>query len=93
MAKHPSLALEIGIGRPDLEGAFDAGLVDVKNAPASVLAGLPGLDEEIANRIEAVRAQIGGFASLEDLAATLDLPGDVVEGLRDQVVFLPRGRS
>ncbi|MDQ6841741.1 MAG: helix-hairpin-helix domain-containing protein [Actinomycetota bacterium] len=89
-AKHPSLAREIGIGRPDKEDAFDADLVDVNNAPAAVLAGLPGLGEELASRIEEVRTQIGGFASLEDLGATLDLPGDLVEALRDQVVFLPR---
>lgn len=91
-AKRPSLALEIGIGRPDRQGAFDAGLVDVNNAPVSALAQLPGVGEALATRIEDAREHLGGFVSLEDLGATLDLPGDLVEGLRDQVVFLPRGR-
>lgn len=90
-AENPRLALEMGIGRPDVDGAFDAGLVDVNNAPGSALARLPGVDGALAQRIADVREHAGGFASLEDLGATLDLPGDLVEGLRDRVVFLPRG--
>jgi len=86
----PALAREIGVGRPDEQGAFDAGLVDVNNAPASALLRLPGVDDELAARIVEVRTQTDGFSSLEDLGAVLDLPGDLVERLRDHVVFLPR---
>jgi hypothetical protein len=86
----PALAAEIGIGRPDRQGAFAADLVDVNNAPAHALAGLPGVDDELVTRIIEVRSRVNGFSSLEDLGSVMDLPGDLVEGLRDRVVFLPR---
>jgi DNA uptake protein ComE-like DNA-binding protein len=88
--ENPALAREIGVGRPDQSGAFDAGLVDVNNASARVLMRLPGIDERLATRIVEARAQTNGFSSLEDLGTVLDLPGDLVERLRDRVVFLPR---
>ncbi len=87
---NPALAREIGLGRPDEPGAFDAGLVDINNAPASALLRLPGIDDRLATQIVEVRAETGGFSSLEDLGTVLDLPGDLVERLRDLVVFLPR---
>jgi DNA uptake protein ComE-like DNA-binding protein len=87
---NPALAREIGVGRPDIAGAADAGLVDLNNAPASVLARLPGVDDAVATRIVEARAQCGGFSSVEDLGIALDLPGDVVEDLRDRSIFLPR---
>jgi len=88
--ENPSLAREMGIGRPDKHGAADAGLVDVNNASVAALEKLPGIDDRLATRIAEVRAQIGGFSSLEDLGAALDLDGDLVEGLREKVVCLPR---
>jgi DNA uptake protein ComE-like DNA-binding protein len=87
---NPALAQEMGVGRPDRPGAHDAGLVDVNNAAVSALLDLPGLDGELATRIVESRAEVGGFASLEDMGAALDLPVGLVEGLRDRVVFLPR---
>jgi DNA uptake protein ComE-like DNA-binding protein len=89
---NPALAQEMGIGRPDKRGAADAGLVDVNNASVVALEKLPGIDDRLATRIAEVRAQIGGFSSLEDLGAALDLDGDLVEGLRERVVCLPRER-
>jgi DNA uptake protein ComE-like DNA-binding protein len=88
---NPELAEEIGIGRPDKGESVASGLVDVNNAPAGVLLALPGIDDGLATKIIEARAAAGGFSSIEDLGATADLPGDVVEGLRDRVVFLPRG--
>ncbi len=88
----PSLAREMGIGRPDTPGAAAAGLVDVNNASVAALEQLPGVDDQLATRIVETRAQVGGFSSLEDLGAALDLDGDLVEGLREKVVFLPRER-
>jgi DNA uptake protein ComE-like DNA-binding protein len=87
---NPALAAEVGIGRPDRSGAVSAGLVDVNNASVSALLELPGVDDRLATKIVETRAQCGGFSSLEDLGATLDLDGDVVEGLRGRVVCLPR---
>jgi DNA uptake protein ComE-like DNA-binding protein len=86
----PMLAREIGVGRPDIAGTPDVGLVDINNAPASALAKLPGVDDSLAARILEVRAQVGGFSSVEDLGIALDLAGNLVEDLRDVTVFLPR---
>jgi hypothetical protein len=88
--ERPAVARELGVGRPDLPQARDAGLVDVNNAPASVLTRLPGVDHALAARIVEARDEAGGFSSVEDLGATLDLDGHVVEELRERVVFLPR---
>lgn len=88
--RNPDLAREIGIGRPDRAGARDAGLVDVNNASVTALLTLPGLDSDTVTRIVEAREKVGGFSSLEDMGAALDLDGNLVEGLRDAAVFLPR---
>ena len=88
--ENPALAQEIGIGRPDKHGATDAGLVDVNNAPVTALLNLPGVDGDAATQIIEGREKVGGFSSLEDMGAALDLDGALIEGLRGQVVFLPR---
>jgi DNA uptake protein ComE-like DNA-binding protein len=88
--ERPALAREIGVGRPDLRNAHDAGLVDVNNAPARVLASLPGVDNALATQITKARDGTDGFSSVEDLGAALDLDPNLVEDLRDRVVFLPR---
>jgi hypothetical protein len=85
----PQLALEAGVGRPDLPGAYDGGLVDLNHAPVGVIACLPTFDKELADRVVAARERVDGFASLEDLGTVLDLPGEQVEDLRHHVVFLP----
>jgi DNA uptake protein ComE-like DNA-binding protein len=91
--RNPALAREIGIGRPDEPGAADVGLVDVNNASVTALLKLPGINGDAATEIIEARQQCDGFSSLEDLGATLDLDGATVEGLRGEVVFLPRRQS
>jgi DNA uptake protein ComE-like DNA-binding protein len=86
----PALAQEIGVGRPDLPNAQDAGLIDINNAPAAVLGRLPNVDDTLVSKIVEARQGSRGFASIEDLGLALDLDGDLVERLRDRVVFLPR---
>jgi Helix-hairpin-helix motif len=88
--ENPALAREAGVGRPDLPGSADGGLVDVNNAPASALARLPGVDDALATRIVEGRTEAGGFSSVEDLGATLDLDASTVDALREVAVFLPR---
>jgi DNA uptake protein ComE-like DNA-binding protein len=88
--RNPALAAEMGVGRPELKGAVHGGVIDVNNASLSALLRLPGVDDALATRIAEIRARVGGFSSLEDLGATLDLDGSLVEGLRQRVVFLPR---
>jgi hypothetical protein len=86
----PTLALEMGIGRPDIPGAAHGGVVDVNNAPEHVLARLPGLDARIAARIVTLREQVEGFSSIEEVGVDAELPARVVERLKDRTVFLPR---
>lgn len=86
----PALAQEIGIGRPDVPNAHDAGLIDINNAPAAALARLPGVDYVLASKIAEAREGSHGFLSIEDLGLVLNLDGNLVEGMRDRVVFLPR---
>jgi DNA uptake protein ComE-like DNA-binding protein len=94
VSENPALAAEIGIGRPDVPGATDAGLVDVNNASVTALLKLPGVDGDLATRIIETREQVHGFSTLEDMGLVMDLDGDLVEGLRDETVFLPRrGRA
>jgi hypothetical protein len=88
--RDPSLAAEVGIGRPDVHGATAGGLVDINNASVTALLKLPGVDGELATRIVETRQQVHGFSSLEDMGMVLELDGDLVEGLRDEAVFLPR---
>jgi hypothetical protein len=88
--ENPRLALEAGVGRPDLPGAYDGGLIDLNHAPAEVIACLPTFNAELADRVVATRERVDGFSSIEDFGTVLDLPGDHVEHLRDRVVFLPR---
>jgi hypothetical protein len=84
----PQLARDAGVGRG---GGFDeAGVVDVNHAPVEDIADLPGIDADTARRIVAARDGVGGFSSLEDLGMAMDLPGDVVEGLRGRVVCIAR---
>jgi DNA uptake protein ComE-like DNA-binding protein len=86
----PHQARVLGVGRPDVPDAFDAGLVDVNSAPALVLAHLPGVDPQTAARIATLREQVDGFASVEELGAVAGLDGATVERMRDFAVFLPR---
>ncbi|MGE4429085.1 MAG: ComEA family DNA-binding protein [Solirubrobacteraceae bacterium] len=88
VARDPRRAIELGIGRPDVPGARHGGLIDVNRAPASVIATLPGADEELAARIAAQRVDTGPFTSLDELAFLLDLPPHVVDGLRVQAIAI-----
>lgn len=88
--RDPVLAKEMGLGRPDVKGATDAGLVDFNNASVGALAQLPGVSKGLAGRIVKAREELGGFSSVEDLGIALDLDGDLVERVRDVAIFLPR---
>jgi Helix-hairpin-helix motif len=87
-ATQPALAKEAGVGRPDIAGSDGYYLVDVNHASLAALAGLPGISAEVAAEIADMRAQVGGFSSVEDLGAVLDLPLGVVEEIRDLVVCI-----
>jgi hypothetical protein len=87
-AKDPVLAREVGVGRPDLPGAEDYGLIDVNHAAPNALCKLPGITPQVAERIEQTRQSVGLFTSAEDLCVTLDLPANLTDDLREHAVFL-----
>jgi hypothetical protein len=90
----PTLAAELGIGRPDLQRSYDdGGLVDVNHVPVEVLARVPGVDEAMAHRIGAVREDVGGFTSVEDLSVTLGIPPHALDEAADRLVFVRGTRS
>jgi len=88
LADKPALAKELGLGRPDVEGADDYGLVDVNHASATALSRLPGVTVDLARRIVEARTQTGCFSSVEDLGLLLDLPPGTVDEMRDMAVFI-----
>ena len=87
LASKPALAREVGVGRPDIPGADDYGLVDVNHCPAAALTRLPGIGTDLADRIVHEREQAGGFSSVEDLGVLLDLPPATVDQIRDTAIF------
>jgi hypothetical protein len=86
----PKRAIALGVGRPDVPGSFDAGLIDVNHVGAEVLETLPGIDADQAKRIIELRMNGSGFESAADLDMVVDLdPGTLTE-LSQRAVFLPR---
>mgnify|MGYP001950463378 CR=1 FL=1 len=85
----PQMAVEMRIGRPDLPRSFDdGGLVDVNHAPASALMAIPGMSAEHAERIVALRQEVGGFTSAEEVAALAGLPPNLTPNLAEYGIFL-----
>jgi DNA uptake protein ComE-like DNA-binding protein len=89
LATQPAVAREVGLGRPDISGADDYGLVDVNHCPPGALARLPGITDEVVRNIVERRGQTGGFSSVEDLGLVLDLPPGMVDQMRDTAIFVP----
>jgi hypothetical protein len=87
-ARDPRLAREVGVGRPDLPGADDFGLVDVNHVSQEALCRLPGITPEVARRIAETRESVGFFKSVEDLGVSLDLSPSLVDDMREYAVFL-----
>jgi DNA uptake protein ComE-like DNA-binding protein len=84
-----ALATTLRIGRPDLLRNFaDGGLVDVNHVSVGVLASLPGLDVDMARRIVNARERFDGLRSPADLVVEADIPSDVVDALKDVLVFI-----
>jgi DNA uptake protein ComE-like DNA-binding protein len=84
-----ALATTLRIGRPDLLRNFaDGGLIDVNHVSVGVLASLPGLDVDMARRIVNARERFDGLRSPADLVVEADIPSDVVDALKDVLVFI-----
>ncbi len=89
VAKDPTLARELRIGRPDRSPAYDdGGLVDVNHVPVHVLCTIEGIGPELAAAIVDARESIRRFSSREDLEAALALDPYTLNGASDLLVFL-----
>jgi hypothetical protein len=90
-ASDPMLARDLRIGRPDLSRQYDdGGLVDLNNAPAEAISQTCGLDRSTADKIVAVRDDLGGtLSNLDEVFVLADLPISKWEQIRDRAVLLP----
>jgi SARP family transcriptional regulator, regulator of embCAB operon len=88
VARDPQLAREAGVGRPDLAGAEDFGLVDVNHVSREVLCRLPGITPETAKRIVDAREGVGFYKSADDLGVNLDLSPALIDEIREYTIFL-----
>lgn len=89
-ADDPARARQMGVGRPDLPGSFDAQLVDLNSASAKLIASVCGVSAATAERVVTARDQTGDFSSVEDLDLLVDLPTHEVARLKDTGVCVPR---
>lgn len=89
MADDPALARDLGIGRPDLPGREypDGGLIDVNTVDADTLVTHGRFPRDWAAKIVARRAEVGGFDSVEDLALMTDAHPQVMDPIREYLVF------
>jgi hypothetical protein len=89
LADDPGLAVELCIGRPDLPRAYDdGGLIDVNHAPGPTLGLLPGMTDELIQRVLRIRANQGGFVSAEEMGVDADLPPDLVQRIAEYAIFI-----
>jgi Helix-hairpin-helix motif len=88
--RDPHLAVEAGIGRPDLPTHYaDGGLVDINRASTQGIETLPGIDSSLAEKIVARRVDVGGFTSAADLTITFDLPPTQLDDANERLLFIP----
>jgi hypothetical protein len=89
LANDRALAKTLCIGRPDLRRDFDdGGLIDVNHVPYTVLAALPGINVEMAHCIVGARESLEGLRSPADLVVDADVPSEVVDAVKDVLVFV-----
>jgi DNA uptake protein ComE-like DNA-binding protein len=87
LTTNPSLARQLGVGRPDVTGSDSFGLIDVNHAGPAGLVMLPAVTEEHVKKILKYRNSGGYFVSVEDLVMYLDLPQTMIGPLQDTAVF------
>jgi DNA uptake protein ComE-like DNA-binding protein len=87
LSTNPSLARQLGVGRPDVAGSDSYGLIDVNHAGAAGLMMLPGLTQGHVQKLIQYRNDGGYFVSVEDLVMYLDLPQTTIGPLRDTAIF------
>lgn len=86
----PEMALELGIGRPDLPSAYaDGGLVDLNNVSADGIVATFGWNQETAEAFVAERDARRGYVSITEIAALSSLPPGLLENDAERIVVLP----
>ena len=89
-ARDPNLARDLGIGRPDRTRDYDdGGVVDLNSQSADVLVSMCGLDRASADRVVDRRQQGGGFSSVQEVLAYVELSERESDALRDRGIVLP----
>ncbi|WP_141658793.1 helix-hairpin-helix domain-containing protein [Carbonactinospora thermoautotrophica] len=90
LASDPSLARELGIGRPDLPRQYDdGGLIDVNHVPAEILVRELGFPPQAAAQVVLARETRGPFTELPELEVYANVPADVLARVADRLLFLP----
>lgn len=89
MESDPELARQLAIGRPDLAGREypDGGLVDVNAVDEETLVSHGRFPRDWARKIVTRRVEVGGFDSVEDLALMTDSQPQVMDPIREYLVF------
>lgn len=87
-AADPSLARELGVGRPDLGRGFDdGGLVDLNSAPAAVIAQVCGIELQQAELIVAARLGRGGaYYNVDEVFVYVPLPQRAQQLISDRAL-------
>lgn len=84
---NPTLARQVGVGRPDIAGSNSFGLIDVNHAGRKGLLMLPGLTKKHVDMVLEYRENGGSFISVDDLALYLDLPVAAIDQMRETAAF------
>lgn len=89
-ANDPAMALELGIGRPDLARTYDdGGLVDLNNIPADSLVAALGWERSVAEAYAIGREMRRGYASLAEVEALSGIAPDVLGQDAERLIVLP----
>ncbi|WP_157987877.1 hypothetical protein [Jiangella endophytica] len=90
VARDPSMAYELSIGRPDAERSYDdGGLVDLNNTSADGLATALGWPRDTAEAFVVARDVRGGYAALDEVAALSGLAPALLDRDAERIVLLP----
>lgn len=89
-ASDPAMALELGIGRPDIAGTYDdGGLVDLNNTTVDGLVAALGWDRPVAEDYVVGRDVRRGYESLDEVGALSGIDPESLEQDAERLIVLP----